>query len=89
MLKKMTHRLSAALDALTMLLFGTSAVAEDGDIAWQHRIRQDVATLTANPLGTASCTAFNIGRRFAEARSAPMRGPVGSPSACRMAASTH
>ena len=63
----MTHGLLAALAGLTMFLPNSFAVAEDGDIVWQHRTLQDAVTLTANPLGTASRTAFYIGRGFTEA----------------------
>lgn len=67
----MPHGLLAVLAVLTMLLPGASATAEDGDIAWQHRARQDAVTLTANPLGTASRTAFYIGRGFTAAAIRP------------------
>ncbi|MBU0752951.1 MAG: hypothetical protein KJ787_03915 [Gammaproteobacteria bacterium] len=63
--------LLAGLAGLTMLLPTGAPAAADGDIAWQHRVRQDAVTLTANPLGTASRTAFYIGRGFTEAAIQP------------------
>jgi len=67
----MNHGLLAVLAGLTIWLPGGATAAEDGDITWQHRTRQDAVTLTANPLGTASRTAFYIGRGFTAAAIRP------------------
>ncbi len=45
--------------------------AETGDSEWHHRVTQGAVTLTANPLGTASRTAFYIGRGFTAAAIRP------------------
>jgi hypothetical protein len=49
---------------------GLSAHA-DGDIVWDHRSTQGAVVLTANPLGTASRTAFYTARGFTAAAIRP------------------
>jgi len=41
------------------------AAGADGDIEWRHRARHGAVTLSANPLGHASRTAFYSARGFA------------------------
>ena len=52
-------------------LFMTGLAQADGGIEWRHRAARDAVTLTANPLGTASRTAFYAARGFAEAAIRP------------------
>jgi hypothetical protein len=53
------------LGLLASLLPFIVLAAEDS-IEWQHRSTQGTVTLTANALGTASRTAFYLGRGFTE-----------------------
>lgn len=59
---------ASSLLVLCGLLLGSVVVSaqEDGEIDWRHRATQDVVTLTANPLGRASRTAFYAARGFPE-----------------------
>ena len=58
--------MNARLLATLVLLAGLSLpVRAEGDIEWRHRATQGAVTLTANPLGLASRTAFYTARGFA------------------------
>ncbi|MBI4995546.1 MAG: hypothetical protein HZC22_01315 [Rhodocyclales bacterium] len=59
------------LVAFAPLAIAGHSVAADGDIAWEHRHTQRAVTLTANPLGAASRTAFYTARGFTEAAIRP------------------
>ena len=61
----------SALVTLVLLTgIGLSAHADTG-IEWRHRATQGAVTLAANPLGTASRTAFYVGRGFSAATIRP------------------
>lgn len=58
--------MNARLLATLALMAGISLPAcADGDIEWRHRATQGAVTLSANPLGLASRTAFYSARGFA------------------------
>ncbi|MDP2825233.1 MAG: hypothetical protein Q8O52_21440 [Sulfuritalea sp.] len=58
--------MNAGLFAMLALLSGIGLPARaDGDIEWRHRATQGAVTLSANPLGLASRTAFYTARGFA------------------------
>lgn len=50
--------------ALWLVTLTPPTAAAEGDIEWRHRATQAAVTLSVNPLGTASRTAFYVGRGF-------------------------
>lgn len=67
---KLSSRLLAALLSCMALAAPWAAYAE-GDIAWRHQVTQGAVTLTANPLGRDSRTAFYLARGFTGAAIRP------------------
>ncbi|MDP1653777.1 MAG: hypothetical protein Q8L56_13750 [Rhodocyclaceae bacterium] len=65
----MTH--ARLLVVLLLSAVSSLPARADGDIAWAHRTTHRAVTLTANPLGTASRTAFYTARGFPEATIRP------------------
>jgi hypothetical protein len=58
--------MNSRLLAMFALLAGISlSTRADGDIEWRHRATHGAVTLSANPLGLASRTAFYTARGFA------------------------
>jgi len=60
-----TSMLRSALALLLGLSLAMPGARAEEAVEWRHRATQGAATLTANPLGTASRASFYIGRGFA------------------------